>query len=131
VSWPHVSSRILARLQVQVAGVVVDDVPVGLLGLRMPFDQVEGHGLRARRERGRGDEAGNGGWRLCPGQSRGIGAGHDDSPRCAQWLRGYSGHAERVMMSTKSARVKPGAKWASTSSFIVPKVVSGRSFIPS
>jgi hypothetical protein len=53
------------------------------------------------------------------------------SPRSAQWRRGHSGHAEPVMMSTKSARVKPGAKWASTSSFIVPKVVSGRSFIPS
>jgi hypothetical protein len=43
---------------------VVDDVPVGLLGLRVPFDQVDEYGLQARREYGRGDEAGNGGWRL-------------------------------------------------------------------
>jgi hypothetical protein len=44
-----VSSRILARLQVQVAEVVADDVPVGLLGVRVQFDQVDEYGLRARR----------------------------------------------------------------------------------
>ena len=49
---------------VQVAEVVVDDVPVDLLGLRVPFDQVDEYGLQVRREYGRGDEAGNGGWRL-------------------------------------------------------------------
>ena len=72
MSWPHVSSasRILARLQVQVAEVVVDDVPVGLLGLRVLFDQVDEYGLQVRREYGRGDEAGNGGWWLCPALSR-------------------------------------------------------------
>ena len=35
------------------------------------------------------------------------------------------------MIPTKSCRVNPGTKWARTSSFMVPKVVSGRSFIPS
>ena len=35
------------------------------------------------------------------------------------------------MTSTKSIRWKPGTKWASTSAFTVPKVVSGRSLKPS
>ena len=51
----------LAELRVQVAEVVADDVPVGLLGLQMQLDQVAEDGLQARSRRGRGDEAGNGG----------------------------------------------------------------------
>jgi hypothetical protein len=51
----------LVELRVQVAEVVADDVPVGLLGLQMQLDQAGEYGLQARCERGRGDEAGNGG----------------------------------------------------------------------
>ena len=40
---------------------------------------------------------------------------------------GYPGQSEFWMICTKSPRTKPGMKWASTSSFIVPKVVPGRS----
>ena len=51
----------LAGLRVQVAEVVADDVPVGLLGPQMQPDQAGEYGLQARCERGRGGEAGNGG----------------------------------------------------------------------
>jgi hypothetical protein len=51
----------LAGLRVQAAEVVAGDVPVGLLGLQMQLDQAGEYGLQARCERGRGDEAGNGG----------------------------------------------------------------------
>jgi hypothetical protein len=51
----------LVELRVQAAEVVADDVPVGLLGLQMRLDQVDEYGLQARCERGRGDEAGDGG----------------------------------------------------------------------
>src|ERR1700754_2474982 len=37
----------------------------------------------------------------------------------------HSGQSEFWMISTKSERWKPGSKWASTSSFMVPNVVSG------
>ena len=43
----------------------------------------------------------------------------------------HSGQALLWIMSTKFRRLKRRSKWASTSSFIVPKVVSGRSAIPS
>ena len=43
----------------------------------------------------------------------------------------HSGQADCVMMLTKSSRLKCGSKCARTSSFIVPNVVSGRSFMPS
>ena len=42
-------------------GSCADDVPVDLLGLQMQLDQVDEYGLQARCERGRGDEAGDGG----------------------------------------------------------------------
>src|SRR5690606_6749115 len=44
---------------------------------------------------------------------------------------GYSGQAEFLMTSTKSPRTNPGTKWASTSALTLPKVVSGRSLMPS
>ena len=43
----------------------------------------------------------------------------------------YSGQVLLRMMSTRFPRLNVGSKCASTSSFIVPKVLFGRCFIPS
>lgn len=51
------------------------------------------------------------------------------------WVRSasnpYSGHADPRMTSTKSVRTYVGQKWASTSAFTFPNVVSGRWAFPS